>query len=177
MSVAGGLLLYVMIHFSLVGFGVLPKYAAGLMVPTIFFAALFSILRYWSLRHERFGIVANAAIFQNGGRNVSQVALGAIGSHSSGLLLGEALCRGIGMSSMMSHAWPVVRKYAFNLRDSTKTLGNNLQFPLYSMPSSFINELGTSLPLPLLVTLYVADVGGYFFFELRLLPPPASSIV
>ena len=176
MSVAGGLLLYVMIHFSLVGFGILPKYAAGLMVPTIFFAALFSILRYWSLRHERFGIVANAAIFQNGGRNVSQVALGAIGSHSSGLLLGEALGRGIGMSSMMSHAWPVVRKYAFNLRDATKTLGNNLQFPLYSMPSSLINELGTSLPLPLLVTLYGADVGGYYSLVWRVLAAPTAVI-
>src|SRR5260370_27219818 len=80
------------------------------------------------------------------------------------------------MSSMMSHAWPVVRKYAFNLRDATKTLGNNLQFPLYSMPSSFINELGTSLPLPLLVTLYGADVGGYYSLVWRVLAAPTALI-
>src|SRR5260370_3834335 len=78
------------------------------------------------------------------------------------------------MSSMMIHAWPVVRKYAFNLRDATKTLGNNLQFPLYSMPSSFINELGTSLPLPLLVTLYGADVGGYYSLAWRALGAPIA---
>src|ERR1700733_14372741 len=44
MSVIGGLLLYFMIHFSLLGFGSLPVYAAGLMIPTIFFTGLFSIL-------------------------------------------------------------------------------------------------------------------------------------
>src|SRR6185312_7422001 len=101
MSVASGLLLYVMIHFSLVGFGVLPAYAAGLMVPTILFAGLFSILRYWSLRDERFDAVSRALIFQNGGRSLSQVALGALGLHSFGLLFGEVVGRSIGMSRMM----------------------------------------------------------------------------
>src|SRR5260370_21443628 len=43
MSVAGGLLLDVIIHFSLVGVGVLPKYSAGLIVPTLFFAPFFSL--------------------------------------------------------------------------------------------------------------------------------------
>src|SRR5690242_12628406 len=64
MSVASGFLLYIMIHFSLVGFGVLPTYAAGLMVPSILFAGLFSILRYWSLRDEKFNEVSRALIFQ-----------------------------------------------------------------------------------------------------------------
>src|ERR1700733_4731183 len=47
MSAMGGLSLYFMIHFSLLGFGSLPIYAAGLMTPAIFFAGLFSVLRYW----------------------------------------------------------------------------------------------------------------------------------
>jgi len=172
MSVAGGVLLYVMIHFSLMGFGVLPAYAAGLMVPTIFFAGLFSILRYWSLRDERFGIVSHAFIFQNGGRSVLQVALGTIGLHSFGLLLGEVFGRGIGMSRMARKAWPVIRKYAPNVRDAGKVLGSNRQFPLYSTPSSLLNVLGTSLPLPLLVTLYGADVGGYYSLVWRVLAAP-----
>jgi lipopolysaccharide exporter len=174
MSVAGGLLLYAMIRFSLVGFGVLPAYAAGLMVPTIFFAGLFSVLRYWSLREEKLGSVANAVILQNVARNVSQVALGAMGLHSFGVLLGEVLGRGIGMSRMMRNTWPVVRKYAFSLRDATETLQNNRRFPLYSVPSSLLNQLGMSLPLPLLVTLYGADVGGYYSLVWRALAVPVA---
>ena len=173
MSIAGGLLLYAMIHYSLVGFGALPTYAAGLMGPTILFAGLFSILRYWSLRAERFGIVSHAVIFQNGGRSVLQVALGTIGLHSLGLLLGEVLGRGIGMSRMAGNAWPVIRKHSLSYRDAARALAGNRQFPLYSMPSSLLNQLGTSLPLPLLVTLYGADVGGYYTLVWRVLAVPA----
>jgi O-antigen/teichoic acid export membrane protein len=172
MSIIGGLLLYFMIHFSVLGFGSLPMYAAGLMIPTISFAGLFSILRYWSLRDERFGIVSHAVIFQNGGRSVLQVALGAIGLHSFGLLLGEVFGRGIGMSRMARKAWPVISRYTLNVRDAGKVLGNNRQFLLYSTPSSLLNVLGTSLPLPLLVTLYGADVGGYYSLVWRVLAAP-----
>jgi O-antigen/teichoic acid export membrane protein len=172
-SLAGGLLLYAMIHYSLVGFGTLPAYAAGLMVPTMCFAGLFSILRYWSLRHESFGIVSHAFIFQNGGRSVLQVALGTIGLHSFGLLLGEVFGRGMGMSRMARKAFPVIRKYALSKNDAAKTLARNRQFPLYSMPSSLINQLGTSLPLPVLVTLYGADAGGYYALVFRVMAVPA----
>ena len=175
-SVMGGLLLYFMIHFSLVGFGALPVYAAWLMVPTILFTGLFSILRYWSVRDERFDVVSQAVILQNGGRSVSQLALGAIGTHSFGLLFGELVGRGIGMGRMMRNAWPIVRKYGLSARDAAKALRSNWQFPLYSTPSSLLNELGTSLPLPLLVTLYGADVGGYYSLVWRVLAAPVVLI-
>lgn len=172
MSAIGGLLLYFMIHFSLLGFGSLPVYAAVLIIPTIFFAGLFSILRYWSLRDDCFDIVSQAVILQNGGRSVSQVALGAIGSHSLGLFFGEVVGRGIGMGRMMRNTWPLMRKYGLSVRDASKALRSNRQFPLYSTPSSLLNELGTSLPLPLLVTLYGADVGGYYSLVWRVLAVP-----
>ena len=175
-SLMGGLLLYFMIHFSVVGFGALPVYAAGLIVPTILFAGLFSILRYWSLRDERFDIVSQAVILQNGGRSVSQLSLGAIGSHSFGLFFGEVVGRGIGLGRMIRNTWPIARKYGLNVRDAAKALRSNRQFPLYSTPSSLLNELGTSLPLPLLVTLYGADVGGYYSLVWRVLAVPAALV-
>jgi lipopolysaccharide exporter len=172
MSIAGGLLLYAMIHFSFVGFGALPVYAAWLIVPTIVFAGVFSVLRYWSVRDARFGIVSQAVIFQNGGRSLLQVALGVIGSHSFGLLLAEVFGRGLGMSRMLRNAWPVMRRHAPSVRDAARALISNRQFPLWSMPSSLLNQLGTSLPLPLLVTLYGADAGGYYALVWRVLAVP-----
>lgn len=172
MSVAGGLLLYAMIHWSFVGFGALPIYAAWVMVPTIMFAGVFSVLRYWSLREGRFGIVSQALIFQNGGRSLLQVALGVIGSHSFGLLLGEVVGRGLGMSRMLRNAWPVMRRHGLKVGDAARALKDNRQFPLYSMPSSLLNQLGTGLPLPLLVALYGADVGGYYGLVWRVLAVP-----
>lgn len=171
-SVASGLLLYAMIHFALLGFDVLPGYAAWLMVASIFFAGLFSALRYWSLRNEQFAVVSQALLFQNGGRSLSQVAFGALGSHSLGLLLGEALGRCIGMSRMLRAVWPVVRKHPPSGCGIASALVRHRRFPLYSMPSSLLNLLGTSLPLPLLVTLYGANAGGYYSLVWRVLAVP-----
>jgi O-antigen/teichoic acid export membrane protein len=98
------------------------------------------------------------------------------GLHPFGLLLGETVGRGIGMGRMARKAWPVIRKYAINVRDARKVLGSNRQFPLYSTPSSFLNILGTSLPLPLLVALYGADVGGYYSLVWRVLAVPVALV-
>src|SRR6185312_10258114 len=55
LSILGGILLYALSRFSLAGFGILPTYAAGLMILAVAAVALFEILRYWSLRKESFG--------------------------------------------------------------------------------------------------------------------------
>src|SRR5262249_38488734 len=107
---------------------------------------------------------------------ISQLGLGAIGSHSLGLFLGEVVGRGIGMGRMMRNAWPSVRKYGLTVRDAAKALKSNRQFPLYSTPSSLLNELGTSLPLPLLVTLYGAEIGGYYSLVWRVLAVPVALV-
>src|SRR5262249_42565716 len=141
-----------------------------------FFAALFSTLRYWSLRNEHFSTVSEGLLFQNGGRSLAQVALGALGLHAPGLLLGEVLGRAIGMSRMFRIAWPVVRQYPLKGRGPVAALVRHRRFPIYSAPSSLLNLLGTSLPLPLLVTLYGADAGGYYSLVWRVLAVPVVLI-
>jgi lipopolysaccharide exporter len=171
-GIAGGLLLYAMIHFSFAGFGALPVYAAWLVVPTVVCAGVFSVLRYWSLRVGSFNVVSQAMIFQNSGRSLLQVALGTIGLHSFGLLFGEVFGRGLGMGRMLRNALPVMRRHSPSIRDAARVLISNRHFPLYQMPSSLINQLGTNLPLPLLVTLYGADAGGYYSLVWRVLAVP-----
>jgi lipopolysaccharide exporter len=171
-SVTCGLALHMMIHFSLLGFGVLPDYAAWLMIPAIICVGIFSTLRYWSLREDEFGIVSQAMVLQNGGRSLLQVALGAIGTGSFGLLTGEVLGRGIGMTRMARNAWPVIRRFSLSCRYVADVLVSNRRFPLYSMPSSLLNQLGVSLPLPLLVALYGSDAGGYYTLVWRVLALP-----
>ncbi|MFL6306923.1 MAG: lipopolysaccharide biosynthesis protein [Candidatus Sulfotelmatobacter sp.] len=171
-GLGSGLLFSAMTRFSLLGFGTLPPYAAWLMAAGTFFAGLFSALRYWSIRNEQFGVVSQALLFQNGGRSVVQVVFGAIGAHSFGLLFGEALGRCIGMSRMLRTTWPVMRKHPPNARSAADALIRHRRFPLYSMPSSLLNLLGTSLPLPLLVTLYGGDAGGYYSLVWRVLAVP-----
>jgi lipopolysaccharide exporter len=175
-SMAGGILLYTFSHFSLAGFGILPAYAAWLMIPAIACVALFEILRYWSLRTESFSVISKAVAFRNGGRTISQIILGALGTHSAGLLAGEVLGRCIGMSQMLRMTWRAVRKYPLTNSDALKVLREHRRFPLYFFPSSLINQVGTSVTLPLLVVLYGAATGGYYSLVSRLLALPVVLI-
>jgi O-antigen/teichoic acid export membrane protein len=77
---------------------------------------------------------------------------------------------------MIRNTWPLVRKHGLSVRDAARALESNWQFPLYSTPSSLLNELGTSLPLPLLVTLYGAGVGGYYSLVWRVLAVPVALV-
>ena len=176
MSAGCGILIHEMSRRSLLGFGALPWYAAWLMVASILFAALFSTLRYWSLRNEEFGTVSQGLLFQNAGRSLAQVVLGAIGFHALGLLLGETIGRAIGMGRMVRITWPVVRQYPLRGGGPVAALVRHRQFPIYSAPSSLLNLLGTSLPLPLLVTLYGPEAGGYYSLVWRVLAVPVVLI-
>ena len=172
LSILGGILLYALSRFSLVGFGILPTYAAGLMILAVAAVALFEILRYWSLRKESFSTISQAVLLRNGGRTISQLILGALGTHTGGLLAGEVLGRSIGMSGMLRNTWHAVRDFPFTRRDAVKVVKEHSRFPLYFFPSSLINQLGTSISLPLIVSLYGATTGGYYSLVSRLLAVP-----
>src|ERR1700760_1541588 len=84
MAAGCGILMHEMSRRSLLGFGAMPWYAAWLTVASVLFAALFSTLRYWSLRCEQFGTVSQGLLFQSTARSVAQVVLGAIRLHALG---------------------------------------------------------------------------------------------
>jgi lipopolysaccharide exporter len=172
-SLAGGLLLCTLSHFSITGFGILPAYATGLMIFGIVCIGLFQIVRYWSIRVEKFSAVSQALVLQNGGRSISQVALGALGTHLPGLLAGEVLGRCLGMGRMMRYTWPAVRAYGITYTEALNVIRKHRRFALFFFPSSLLNQVGTSLPLLLLVALYGANIGGYYSLVWRCLSVPA----
>jgi len=171
---AGGIL-GVLIHFSALGYGGLPRYTPLLLAFAACFVGVFATLRYWCLRKERFGQVSEGVIAQSAGRAIFQTALGAAGFHSAGLLVGETLGRCLGMSRMLRSAWPVLRGYATTFRgqELMQALWRNRKFPLYSLPSSLLDALCISLSVPLLIRLYGASVGGYYSLVWRAITVPS----
>src|SRR5262245_35573740 len=61
---AAALLFYGLVRFEISGYGTMPLYAAVLIAPALICAACFSALRYWLLRHERFGLISRGAVAQ-----------------------------------------------------------------------------------------------------------------
>jgi O-antigen/teichoic acid export membrane protein len=177
-SILAGLLLWMLIYFSALGFGVLPGYTPFLMAFTMVFIGLFTALRYWSLREKQFGQIAQGLVVQSGGRAILQTALGFAGLHASGMLLGESIGRCLGMSRMLRSAWPVLREHArsFRSQDLLSVLWNNRKFPLYSMPSSFLNALCLGLSLPLLIRQYGVATGGQYSLVWKAITVPSVLI-
>jgi O-antigen/teichoic acid export membrane protein len=175
MSVVAGVLLWLLNHFSAVGYGDLPSYAPILLAFAMFFVGAFTALRYWCLREERFAQVSQGIVIQSAGRAILQSAFGVVKLHSAGLLFGEMLGRCMGMSRMFRSAWPVLRGYAagFRRKEFLGALWRQRKFPLYSLPSSFLDALCMGLYVPLLIRLYGVSVGGYYSLVWRAVAVPS----
>jgi lipopolysaccharide exporter len=175
--IAAGILL-LFIHFSLLGFNALPLYAALFMLVGLVLVAGFSVLRYWFVRLEQFGCVSQATIAQNGVRSVSQAAIGAVGAGLGSLLAAELLGRSAGMIRMFRAAWPRISAHVFPIdrKKFSGVLHENLQFPVYSLPSSLMDSAAANICLPLIVWYYGPNAGGYFALVQRVLAVPLGLI-
>lgn len=177
-TILSGVVLYLAIRFSWLGFGALPTYATLLMVPTLFLVGVFTALRYWAIRQGHFGLISKTTVGQHAARAFSQVGLGFIGGGSGGLMVGELIGRTVGVAQIFREAWPKVRYLliGISIRDLLRTLNGNRKLMVYSLPSTFIDTLVANLPIPLVVNLYGVEAGGYFALVQRVLAVPLGLI-
>lgn len=177
-SILSGLVLYLAIRFSWLGFGALPTYATLLMVATLFLVGIFAALRYWAIRQGQFGLISKTTVGQHAARAFSQVGLGFIAGNSGGLLLGELIGRTAGVAQIFREAWPKVRclLVGISIRNLLHTLNVNRKLMVYSLPSTFIDALVANLPVPLVVNLYGLEAGGYFALVQKVLAVPLALV-
>jgi O-antigen/teichoic acid export membrane protein len=76
---------------------------------------------------------------------------------------------------MSRNAWPVLRGYltTFCRKEFMGVLWRHRKFPLYSLPSSFLDALSMGLSVPLLIRLYGASVGGHYSLVWRAVTVPS----
>lgn len=173
-SVIGAGALFLFVHYSWLGFNSLPSYTAALMAIALVFVSGFSVFRYWFVRQEQFRCVSQAIVAQNGVRSVSHAAMGALGAGLVGLLVGELLGRSAGMTRMFRTAWPKIKASVFPIHRGSfsEVLRENIQFPVYSLPSSLVDSAATNAYIPLVVWYYGATAGGHFALVQRVLAVP-----
>jgi len=177
-SAVAALTFFLMVRNGILGYGSMPLYAAILIMPALLCTAVFSGLRYWLLRKERFSLISHGNVLQNVSRALSQAGFGWLGPNTVGLLAGEIIGRCSGMSRMLRAAWPALKRELAlsNLRQVKHTLIKNRQFALYSLPSSLLDTLAASIALPLVVYVYGLNVGGSYSLLSRVLAVPAALI-
>ena len=173
-ALAGGIL-WGLIHFSALGSRELPRQSPLLFAFAMCFIGCFGAMRYWCLREARFHQVSQGVVAQSAGRALFQTAIGSAGLHSVGLLLGETIGRGMGMSRMLRSSWPVIRRCVtvFRWEEMRHALWRNRKFPFYSLPSSLLDALCLNLSVPLLIRMYGAAVGGHYSLVWKAIAVPS----
>ena len=161
----------------LAGFETLPPIAwlAALLGLSAF--GIFGVLRYWLIRLSQLRTVSEVQIAQSLGRAAGQVLFGIASLGVTGLLVSDTIGRGLGVLRMLRLAIPTIREgRSRSVRSITALAREYWRFPVLGVPSSLLNAVAFSLPVPLLAAGYTLQVAGYFALVQRVLGLPLTII-
>ncbi len=178
LSILSGVFLLALIRYDLLSFGSLPPWSVALVILTLVGTGFFMSLRYWFVRRMDFTIISRSLVAQGIGRAVLPVIMGWAQMGWVGLLVGETGGRLLGVIRMSRSAWPVIKKTLrpFDRRYYAATMKRHWKFPAVVLPSSLIDALAASLPLPVISSLFGTASAGLFLLVMRIATLPAGLI-
>lgn len=165
-------------HNAWLGFGELPVIALLWAWVCLLSIGVFNAFRYWQLSQERYRKIARATMSQSVGRMLGQVTTGLLSLGGGGLIFSEVIGRSAGVFELVRASWGRVRALTSEMRSSDYWIvaKEYRKFPLISTPSSLINSVALSLPIPLLASAYGLSQAGQFSMSHRALALPVSVI-
>ena len=165
-SLVSSLFLFLLMDNAILGFEALPAYSVALAFPTLFLIGTSQSLRFWFIRNESFGVISAEPLVRNIAKSLVQIVLGWLNPVGMALITGETVGRLSSVAQMF---------YRFRLATSISTLltplkwhflrrvlHSNRKFPLVLFPSSLIEALALSLPVPLIGYGYGLEAAGFF---------------
>lgn len=167
-----------LVRNSLLGFSDVPRYASVVLYPALLSTGFFMALRYWLVRSENFKEISQVSVVQNGVRSVVQVGIGLVAPGAMSLLLGDLLGRLAGLGRMTRASVATMRKTVgpLSLLDLKTVTKSYSRFPLLTLPSSILDVLALSLPLPLIAQYYGFEAAGQFTLVQRVVTAPMGLI-
>ena len=166
-----------LVHFKLLGFGIVPFAAVWVALASVTFGSAFVALRYWFVREQSLGIVAGVTVAQSAVRSVAQVVTGMLSPLAISLVFADALGRAAALIRILPAAIP-------SLREALRTSEGKLRevalryrdYPLIALPSAVLNTMALHIPVPMLAMLYGADAAGQYTIVDRIMAVPLSII-
>jgi O-antigen/teichoic acid export membrane protein len=171
-------ILFVMMQFDIFGYSALPTWSIFAMFITLLVTGLFSALRFWFVSRGKFSAIGAALLKQGIGRGAIPILFGWLSLGWAGLLSGEILGRMLGIYKLSRFAWVEVRKN-LNLLNTSKimlVLRKYWKYPAVFLPSSLVDALASTLPLPVIYSLFDAAAAGQYFLAYRLTSLPTGLI-
>lgn len=177
-SLALTLGLYALIEAGVLGFERLPLTVTPLAFLSLVLIGTFSSCRFWLIRRHETTPVSQATVSRAVSRGLAQIALGIPQIGWIGLIIGDVVGRIAGLGRMLQASRSGLRENLTGVRSRQlrATARRFRDFPRYALPSTALNALTLSLPVPLVIYLFGLDSGGQFTLAQRAIAAPMALI-
>lgn len=156
--------LYLLIEHSLLGFEVLPLWAVGAALLSLLGYGLFMLYRSWLLRLRETRSISIAAVSRSGANVGTRLLTGVVNLGTVGLFIAEVLGSWAALGAVRNKTRELLverpPKWSFT---KLKNVANRYKkYPLFELPSAFINQLAIALPIPIVGMMYGPAAAGWF---------------
>jgi len=143
-----------------------------------FLISLYQILTFWALRSKDYVTITRTRISQSISGSITKIILGLLAFGSFGLICGEIIGRMVGIGTLGRRILPKMWVTLHDL-DTKKVRALAYQyrkFPIFSMPSSFINEISLQVPTLFMSGIFGFEVVGLYALTYSMLVLPVSLV-
>lgn len=161
------------------GFGLLPTWSAGLAVPILCGYGLFMVLRMWALRGGSTRKIALASVARSLSSALLRVTLGLLGAGVPGLFAAELLGAWGGTGVLYRagrRPFAAANPGITSWRQLRAVMIRYSNFVKYELPSVAIDNIASAIPVPMLSSLYGAEVAGWFGMARLLVAIPNAQV-
>jgi O-antigen/teichoic acid export membrane protein len=171
-------IMYAFVDLNVLSFGSLPRWSVLLLAPILIASGWFMALRFWHVRQANFQQISRALVTQGVGRALFPIVAGFAHSGFSGLALGELGGRALAVRRLGVDFWAVSRTLLKRPWSAAivRVMRENWRCPGLLLPAALVDALGTSLPLPVVATLFGPVAAGHFALVQRVVALPAAFI-
>ena len=159
-----------------------PEHGLGFLVwlvpMGVLGTGLYSSFRYWAIRQEDFTSIAQTRMYQSVLQAVTQVVAGFFHPSPGGLILGHFFgeAGGVGILARRVLGRVPGQLASVTYRSVVAVMKRYLRFALLASGAGIVNSLGLYIAPILLLSLYGADVAGWFALADRMIAIPGSLI-
>jgi len=141
-------------------------------------ASAYQILTFWALRSKLYVQITRTKISQSISGSVSKIILGILSFGSLGLIVGDIIGRWVGIGTLGKKIIPkMVRSiHDIDIQKLRSLASAYRKFPLYSLPSAFINVIALQVPILFLSDIYGFETVGLYSLSVTITLLPVSFI-
>lgn len=179
MSILAMPVLWVLCRRNILGFGILPWWAPLAAAPILFGYGRFMVYRSWALRAGIVGSITRASIARSAANISVRIGLGLFGGGVPGLFAAElagAWASTATLSRAVHNYFSSSRPLEISKSMSLTIMKRYIKFPAFEAPSTLVNQLALTLPLPMIASLHGAAAAGWFGLARALVGIPNSQI-